>query len=237
MRIIQPALRLARFLSMLFHLMNPSLCLVPADVNVLVRIGTVWTVSTTHLNFCQRLMNRHTIIDSHCASSSSEPLDTLFVPIRIIMLENLLGFISSTIRYRWAVVAPPKVITVVIQDVLKFWRTLTKLSPMYQMGCPERRLSHVYRRTSSRSIKAGSRISIRNSCEVILHLVVLLQVKHSGPFLHWHFLHFPLKDAPPLSDLVREASGAPSGTAPEEHPLQVWFFLPLSLMLVVPVAP
>ena len=136
MRIIQPELRLARLLSMLFHLMNPSLCLLPADVNVLVRIGTVWTVSTTHLNFCQRLMNRHTIIDSHCASSSSEPLDTLFVPIRIIMLENLPGFISSTIRYRWAVVAPPKAITVVIQDVLKFWRILTKLSPSIKWDVP-----------------------------------------------------------------------------------------------------
>ena len=35
MRIIRLAFRLARFLSMLFHLMTPSLCLLPADVNVL----------------------------------------------------------------------------------------------------------------------------------------------------------------------------------------------------------
>ena len=92
-------------------------------------MGTVHTVSTAHLDFCQRVVNRHTIIDSHCASSSSEPLDTLFVPIRIIMLGILPGFISSTIQKSWAIVAPPKVITLVIQEVLKFWSTLTKLSP------------------------------------------------------------------------------------------------------------
>ena len=92
-------------------------------------IGTVQTNSTAHLNSGQRVVNGHTIIDSHCASSSSEPLDTLFVPIRIIMLGILPGFIRSTIRYIWAIVAPPKVITVVIQEVLRFRRTLTKLSP------------------------------------------------------------------------------------------------------------
>ena len=75
------------------------------------------------------MVNRHTIIDSHSASSSSEPLDTLFVPIRIIMLGILPGFISSTIGNSWAIVAPPKAITVVIQEVLKFWSTLTKLPP------------------------------------------------------------------------------------------------------------
>ena len=47
-------------------------------------------------------------------------------------------------------------------------------------------------------------------------------------------LRLLLGSALPLSGLVREA---PSGTAHEEHPLQVWFFLPLSLMLVVLVAP
>ena len=124
-RIIRPAFRFARFLSMLFHLMTPSLCLLPVDVNVLVLIGTVQSVSTANLNFCQRVVNRHTIIDSHYASSSSEPLDPLFVPIRIIMLGILPGFISSTIRISWAIVAPPKAITGVIQDILKFWRTLT----------------------------------------------------------------------------------------------------------------
>ena len=102
MRIIRPALRLTRFLTMLFHLITPSLCLLPANVSVLVLIGTVQTVSTAHLNFCQRVINWHTIIDSHCASSSSEPLDTFFVPARIIMLEILPGFKSSTIRYSCA---------------------------------------------------------------------------------------------------------------------------------------
>ena len=129
MRIIRLAFRLARFLSLLFHLMTPSLCLLHADVNVLVLIGTVQTVSTAQLNFCQRVVNRHTIIDSHFLSFSSEPLDTLFVPIRIIMLGIFPGFISSTIRYSWAIVTPPKPITVVIQVVLRFWRTLTKLPP------------------------------------------------------------------------------------------------------------
>ena len=128
-RINRLAFRLTRILSMLFHLMTPSLCLLPVDVSVFVLVGTVQTVSTAHLNFCQRVVNRHTIIDSHCASSSSEPLDTLFVPIRIIMLGILPEFISSTIQNSWAIVAPPKAITVVIQKVLRFWSTLTKLSP------------------------------------------------------------------------------------------------------------
>ena len=120
--------------------MNPSLCLLPVDVNVFVLIDTVQTISTTHLHFCQRVENRQTIIYSQCASSSSEPLDTLFVPIRIIMLEILHGFISSTIRNSWAVVAPPKAITVVIQDILRFWRTSIT---QYQMRYPKRRLLHV----------------------------------------------------------------------------------------------
>ena len=135
-RIIRLAFRLARFLSILFHLMTPSLCLLSVDLNVFVLIGRVQTVSTAHLNFCQRVVNRHTIIDSHCASSSSEPLDTLFVPIRIIMLRILPGFISSTIRNSWAIVAPPKAITVVIQEVLMFWSILTKPSPSIRCDVP-----------------------------------------------------------------------------------------------------
>ena len=46
-------------------------------------------------------------------------------------------------------------------------------------------------------------------------------------------LRLLLGSALPLSGLICEA---PSGTAHEEHLLQVWFFLLLSLMLVVPVA-
>ena len=53
----------------------------------------------------------------------------LFVPTGIITLGILPGFISSTIRNNWAIVAPPNAITVVIQGVLNFWSTLTKLSP------------------------------------------------------------------------------------------------------------
>ena len=132
----RPAFRLARFLRILFHLMTPSLCLLPVAVHVFVLIGTVQTVSTAHLNLCQRVVNRHTIIDSHSASSSSEPLDTLFVPMRIIMLGILPGFISSTIRKSWAIVASPKAITLVIQEVLKFWSTLTKLSPSIRCDVP-----------------------------------------------------------------------------------------------------
>ena len=46
---------------------------------------------------------------------------------------------------------------------------------------------------------------------------------HSGPEL---LLSLSLLGvAPPLSDLVREASGAPSGTAHEEYSLQVSLFL------------
>ena len=90
-RIIRPAFRLARFLIILFHLMTPLLCLFPVAVNVFELMGTVQTVSIAHFNFYQRVVNRHTIIDSHCASSSSEPLDTLPVPIRIIMLGILPG--------------------------------------------------------------------------------------------------------------------------------------------------
>ena len=132
----RPALRLARFLTMLFQLITLSLCLFPADVSVLVLIGTVQMVSTAHLNFYQREINRHISIDSHCASSSFEPLDTLFVPNRIIMLGILPGIISSTIQNSWANVAPPKAITLVIQEVLRFWRTLIELSPSIKGDIP-----------------------------------------------------------------------------------------------------
>ena len=133
-RIIHPEFRLARFISILFHLMTPSLCLLPVDVFKLV--GTVQTASNAQLNFCQRVVNRHTIIVSHCASSSSEPLDTLFVPIRIIMLGNLPVFVRSTIQNSWAIVAPPKAITVVIQEVLRLWSILTKLSHSIRCDVP-----------------------------------------------------------------------------------------------------
>ena len=46
------------------------------------------------------------------------------------------GFISSTIRNSWAIVAPPKAITVVIQEVLKFWSLLIKLSPCIRCDVP-----------------------------------------------------------------------------------------------------
>ena len=131
-RIIRPAFRLVGFLNLLIHLMTPSFCLLPVAVDVFVLMGTVQKVSTAHLNLCQRVVNRHTIIDSHCASSSSEPLDTLFDPIRIIIL----GIISSTIRNSCAIVASPKAITVVIQEVLKFWSTLTKLAPSIRCDVP-----------------------------------------------------------------------------------------------------
>ena len=121
---------------MLFHLITPSLCLLPAAVNVLVFIGTVQTVSSAQLNFCQKLVNKHTIIDSHSASSSSELLEMLFVPTRIVTLGSLPGCINSTIRNNWAIVAPPKAITVVIQEVLKFESTLTKLSPSIRCDVP-----------------------------------------------------------------------------------------------------
>ena len=129
MRIILSAFRLARFLKMFFHLTTPSLCLLPEAVRLLAFIGTVQTVSTAQLNFCQRVVNKHTIIDSHSASCSSEPLEMSFVPTKIITLGIFPGFISSTIRYKWAIVAPPKAITVVTHEVLKFDSTLTKLSP------------------------------------------------------------------------------------------------------------
>ena len=186
MRIIRPALGLARFLTMLFYLMTLSLCLVPAGVNVLVLFGTLQTVSTAHLNVCQREVKRHTIIGSHCASSSSEPLDTLFVPTTIITLGTLPGFINFTIRYSCTSVAPPKAITVVIREVLKFWSTRTKLSPNIRCDVP------VYCWAPRRSIEAGSQIGLRNSREVILHLVILLYINHSGHFLHWHFSYFPV---------------------------------------------
>ena len=114
---------------MLFHLTTPSLCLLPDAVRLLAFIGTVQTVSTAQLNSCQRVVNKHTIIDYHSASCSSEPLEMSFVPTKIITLGILPGFISSTIRYNWAIVAPPKAITVVTHEVLKFDSTLTKLSP------------------------------------------------------------------------------------------------------------
>ena len=136
MRIILPAFRLARFLRMLFHLTTPSLCLLPAAVRLLAFIGTVQTVSTAQLNFCQRVVNKHTIFDSHSASSSSELLEMLFVPTWIITLGILPGFISSTIRYNWAIVAPPKAITVVTQKVLKLESTLTKLSLYIRWDVP-----------------------------------------------------------------------------------------------------
>ena len=133
------------------------------------------------LNLWQRVVNRHTIIDSHCASSSSEPLDTLFVPIGIIMQGIFPGLISSTIRNSWAIVAPPKAITVVIEEVLKFWST------QYQMGCPKWRLLQLHFWAPSGSFEAGSRIRVRNSCKALLQLIVFLHVNHSGHFLHRHF--------------------------------------------------
>ena len=136
MRIILPAFRLARFLRMLFHLTTPSLCLLPVAVKLLAFIGTVQMVSTAQLNFCQRVVNKHTIIDSHSASSSSELLEMLFVPTRIITLGILPGYINSIIRNHWAMVASPKAITVVTQEVLKFESTLTKLSPSIRCDVP-----------------------------------------------------------------------------------------------------
>ena len=62
----------------------------------------------------------------------------------------------------------------------------------YQMWCPKWRLMQVYCWAPSRSIEAGSRIRIRNSCEFILHLVVLLHVNHSGHFLHRHISYLPV---------------------------------------------
>ena len=115
---------------------HSTLCLLPAAVKLLVFIGKVQTVSTAQLNFYQRAVNKHTIIDSHSASCSSEPLEMLFVPTRIITLGILPGFISSTIRYNWAIVAPPKAITVVTQEVLKFESTMTKLSPSIRCDVP-----------------------------------------------------------------------------------------------------
>ena len=88
----------------------------------------IGTVQTAQLNLCQRVVNRHT--------SSSELLDMLFVPTRIITLGILPGFISSTIQNNWAIVAPPNAITVVIQEVLKFWSTLTMLSPSIRCDVP-----------------------------------------------------------------------------------------------------
>ena len=121
---------------MLFHLTTPSLCLLPVAVNLLAFIGTVQTVSTAQLNFCQRLVNKHAIIGSHSASSSSELLEMLFVPTRIITLGILPGFINSTIRNNCAMVAPPKAITVVTQEVLKFESTLTKLTLSIRCDVP-----------------------------------------------------------------------------------------------------
>ena len=136
LRIILPAFRLARFLRILFYLTTLSLWLLPVAVKLLAFIGTVQTVSTAQLNFCQKLVNKHTIIDSHSASSSSELLEMLFVPTRIITLGILLVFINSTNRNNWAMVAPPKAVIVVTQESFKFESTLTKLSPSIRCDVP-----------------------------------------------------------------------------------------------------
>ena len=52
------------------------------------------------------------------------------------MLGILPGFISSTTQISWAIIAPPKAITVMIQEVLRFWSTLTKLSPSIRCDIP-----------------------------------------------------------------------------------------------------
>ena len=52
------------------------------------------------------------------------------------MLGILPGLISSTIRNSWAIVAPPKASTVVIQEVLKLWSNLTKMSPSVRCDVP-----------------------------------------------------------------------------------------------------
>ena len=53
------------------------------------------------------------------------------------MLGILPGFISSTIRNSWAaIVAPPKAVTVVTQEVFRFWSLLTKLSPTIRCDVP-----------------------------------------------------------------------------------------------------
>ena len=46
------------------------------------------------------------------------------------------GFISSTIHKSWSIVGPPKAITVVIQEVLRFCIILTKLSPIIRCDVP-----------------------------------------------------------------------------------------------------
>ena len=160
--------------------MTPSLCLLSVAVNV----GTVQTVSTAHLNLCQRVVNRHTIIDSHCASFSLEPLDTLFVPIRIILLGILPGFISSIIRNSWAIVAPPKAITVVIQEILKFWSFLTKLSPSIRFDVPS---GGCCRFTAGLQLDRLKQARESVSGTPVKLYFNWLFFNHSGHFLHRHF--------------------------------------------------
>ena len=52
------------------------------------------------------------------------------------MLGILTGFISYTTRNSWAIVATPKAITVVIQEIIKIWSTLFKLSPSIRCDVP-----------------------------------------------------------------------------------------------------
>ena len=56
------------------------------------------------------------------------------MPIRIIMSTIIPGFISSTIRYNLANVAPANAITVVIHEVLS--KTLARLASNIKCGVP-----------------------------------------------------------------------------------------------------
>ena len=58
-RIVRPALRIARLRNMLLHLTTLSLCLLAVDDCGLVFIGIVQTVSTAHSNFCHIVGNKH----------------------------------------------------------------------------------------------------------------------------------------------------------------------------------
>ena len=166
----------------------------------------------------------------------------LFVPTRIVTLGILPGFINSTIRNNWAIVASPKAITVVIQEVLKFESTLTKLSPNircdvssggccrftagFQVARLKQALGSFHRVQSSRNLALSCwRLVVQLSLSASSPFVPRLGHPrcHSGPGSSLNLLLSGVSF--PLSDSSLEASRAPSGTAHEEYSLQVSLFL------------
>ena len=119
-----------------------------------------------------------------------------FVPTKIITLGILPGFISSTIRYNWAIVAPLKAICVVTHEVPQIRQHSDQAVSQYQMRCPRVVVAAGFTAgLQVARLKQAPRICLRNSREIIFQLIILLHVYYARHFLRWHLPYFPLWDS------------------------------------------